>query len=136
MTSETNPEIGPASAPAPINYTYDNASGCTGASSGDLVQKVDPQGDTVCFAYDALHRNTNVIYSGSYAGVTPNKYFVYDSATVNSITMANAKARLAEAYTATTQNGTKITDEGFSYSVRGEAAGFYQLTPHSSPSYY
>lgn len=136
LTSETNPEIGPASAPAPINYTYDSATGCAGTSSGDLVQKVDPQGDTVCFAYDAWHRNTSTTYTGSYASVTPNKYFVYDSATVNSVAMVNAKARLAEAYTATTQSGTKITDEGFSYSVRGEAVGSYQLTPHSSPSYY
>jgi RHS repeat-associated protein len=71
-----------------------------------------------------------------YAGVTPNKYFVYDSATVNSVMMANAKGRLAEAYTAATQGGTKVTDEGFSYSPRGEAADVYQLTPHSNSLYY
>jgi RHS repeat-associated protein len=136
ITSETNPEIGPSTGATAINYTYDSASGCTGPFSGDLVKKVDPQGDTVCFAYDALHRKTSITYSGGYASVTPNKYFVYDSATVNSVAMANAKSRMAEAYTATSQNGTKITDEGFGYSSRGETVDVYELTPHSSPSYY
>ncbi len=134
MTSETNPEIGPSTGATPINYTYDtSASPCTTATySGDLVMKVDPQGTTTCFAYDALHRNTSITYSGGYASVTPNKYFVYDSATVNGTPMTNVKARLAEAYT----GSSKTTDLGFSYTARGEVSDVYQLTPHSSPSYY
>ena len=136
MTSETNPEIGPAppASPTPINYTYDtSASPCTAATySGDLVMKVDPQGTTTCFAYDALHRNTSITYSGGYASVTPNKYFVYDAATVNGTKMTNVVTRLAEAYT----GSSKTTDLGFSYTARGEVSDVYQLTPHSSPSYY
>jgi YD repeat-containing protein len=125
LTSETNPEIGPSSASAPINYTYDSGGTC-GSSAGDRVKKVDPQGNTVCFAYDLLHRNTSIAYSGSYASVTPNRYFVYDAATVNGVQMSNVMNRLAEAYTSASQSGTKITDEGFSYTLRGEVSDLYQ----------
>lgn len=50
--------------------------------------------------------------------------------------MANAKTRLAEAYSATSQTGTKITDIGFSYSLRGQISDVYQFTPHSSGYYH
>jgi len=93
LTSETNPESGTTT------YAYDSATGCTGTFNGDLVKRVDAVTNTVCFAYDLLHRNTSITYSGSYASVTPSKYFVYDTATVNGVAMANAKTRLAEAYT-------------------------------------
>jgi RHS repeat-associated protein len=136
LTSETNPEIGPPAGPAPLTYTYDTASGCTGTFNGDLVKKVDPQGTTTCFAYDALHRNSSITYSGGYSSVTPNKYFVYDSATVNGVAMTYAKSRLAEAYTCTTCPGTKITDQGFGYTKRGEVSDVYQMAPHTSPNYY
>jgi RHS repeat-associated protein len=122
-TSETNPENGTTV------YIFDTNSTC-GTSSGDLVKRLD--------AYDALHRRTSITYSsGPYASpVTPSKYFVYDSATVNSVTMANAKTRLAEAYTCVSPCTTKITDLGFSYSVRGEISDVYQSTPHSSGYYH
>ena len=130
LTSETNPETGTT------NYTYDSDSTC-GTSTGDVVKRVDAVGNTVCFSYDALHRKLSVTYpSGSYASVTPSKYFVYDSATVNSASMANAKSRLAEAYTCTSCPGTKLTDLGFSYTGRGEVSDVYELTPHSNSSYY
>jgi RHS repeat-associated protein len=130
LTSETNPE------PGTTSYGYDSASGCTGTFTGDLVKRVDAVGNTTCFAYDILHRKTSATYSGPYSGVTPNKYFVYDAATVNSVAMVKAKTRLAEAYTATTQAGTKITDLGFSYSTRGETSDTYESTPHSSGYYH
>jgi YD repeat-containing protein len=94
MTSETNPEAGMAA----VNYRYDSDSTC-GSFTGDLVKKTDPAGNTICHTYDVLHRMTSTTYSGTYASVTPNKYFVYDTATVNGAAMANAKTRLAEAYT-------------------------------------
>ena len=128
MISETNPESGTTI------YTYDADTTC-GTSKGDLVKKADAVSDTICFAYDALHRMTSTTYSGTYASVTPSRYFVYDSATVNSVVMSNAKTRLAEAYTCTSCPGTKITDEGFSYTARGEVGDIYQLTPDSG-SYY
>ena len=130
MTSETNPESGTTT------YTYDTDSTC-GTSKGDLVKKVDAVGNTICFAYDSLHRMTSMTYpSGSYASVTPSRYFVYDSATVNSVAMANAKTRLAEAYTCTSCPGTKLTDEGFSYTARGEPSDVFESTPHSGTYYH
>jgi RHS repeat-associated protein len=129
MTSETNPESGTTT------YTYDTDSTC-GTSKGDLVKKVDAVGNTICLAYDALHRVTNATYpSGSYSSVTPGRYFVYDSATVNSVAMVNVKARMAEAYTCFSPCSTKLTDEGFSYTARGQASDLYESTPHSG-SYY
>ena len=127
LTSEANPETYPTA----VTYTYDTDSTC-GTSHGDLVKKVDAVGNVICHAYDALHRNTSITYpSGSYASVTPSKTFVYDAATVNSVAMANAKGRLAEAYT----GSSKTTDLGFSYSVRGEVANVYQSSPHSGGYY-
>lgn len=133
LTSEQNPESGTTS------YVYDTASAC-GTSAldvGTLVEKTDAVGNIVCYLHDSLHRVTNITYppSGPYHAVTSNKYFVYDSATVNGTAMANAKTRLAEAYTAPTFTGTKITDLGYSYSVRGEVAAVYESTPHSGGYY-
>ncbi len=115
VTSATDPESGTTT------YTYDSiASGdCAGNYKGDLIKRFDAAGNVTCYAYDSLHRLKDVTYpTGSYASVTAQKHFVYDAATVNSVVMSNAKARLAEAYTGT--SGSKITDLGFSYSARGE----------------
>jgi RHS repeat-associated protein len=136
MTSEINPESNPASGgTTPYTYTYDTDATC-GTSKGDLVKKVDPVGNTTCYTYDALHRPTSVTYAGPYSSSTPNKYFVYDAATVNGVAMANVKSRMAEAYTATSPTGTKITDIGFSYSARGEKSDVYESTSHSGGYYY
>jgi len=129
LTSETNPET------AGISYTFDSDSTC-GTSSGDLVEAVDAVGNTTCYSYDALHRNTSATYTGPYAPVTPNEYFVYDSATVNSASMTNAKTRLAEAYTCFSPCSSKITDAGLSYTVRGETSDVYESTPHSGGYYH
>ena len=131
MTSETNPETGNAA----VTYTYDTDTTC-GTSKGDLVKKVDPVGDTTCYTYDALHRMTSTTYSGPYAASTPNRYFTYDSATVNGTSMVNVKARQAEAYTATCQTCSKITDIGFSYTARGELSDEYESDPHSGGYYH
>jgi RHS repeat-associated protein len=128
LTSETNPESGTT------NYTYDTDSTC-GTSKGDLVKKIDAVGNTTCYAYDALHRVTSTTYSGPYATHTPSRYFVYDVATVNSVAMANAKTRLAEAYTCVSPCSTKITDLGFSYTVLGQPTNVYESTPNSGGYY-
>lgn len=127
MTSEKNPETHSAA----IAYVYDTDATC-GTSNGDLLKKTDAAGNVSCYAYDQLHRVTSVTYpSGPNSSNTPGKYFVYDAATVNGNTMANAKTRLAEAYTATCATCSKITDEGFSYTARGEVSDVYESTPHS-----
>jgi RHS repeat-associated protein len=120
---------------AGISYTFDSDSTC-GTSKGDLVKTIDAVGNTTCYSYDALHRNTSATYSGSYASVTPNQYFVYDSATVNSVAMANAETRLAEAYTCYSPCSSKITDVGLSYTARGETSDVYESTPHSGGYYH
>jgi RHS repeat-associated protein len=123
MTSETNPESGTAS------YVYDTDSTC-GTYNGDLVKRTDAVGNVTCYAYDQLHRLTSITYpSGSYAGRTAQKHFVYDSATVNGVSMSNAGGRLAEAYTGT--SGSKTTDLGYNYNARGELVDYYESTPHS-----
>jgi len=127
LTSEKNPEM----AQSTLTYVYDTDATCTPAAKGDLVKRIDPVGNTTCFTYDALHRTTSAIYSGTYASNSPNKYFVYDAATVNSVAMQNVKTRLAEAYTCVSPCTTKITDAGFSYSARGEVTDVYESTPHS-----
>jgi hypothetical protein len=98
------------------------------------VKRTDPVGNAACFVYDALHRVTAVICpTVCYAGITPEKHFVYDSVPVNGVVMANAKGRLAEAYTG--PSTAKITDLGFSYSARGEVVDVLQSTPHSGGYY-
>lgn len=105
-------------------------------SNGDLVKKIDAVGNTSCYAYDLLHRPTSVTYSGPYSSSTPIKHFVYDAATVNGVAMSNVKTRMAEAYTCTGSCTSKITDLGFSYTVRGEASDAYESTPNSGGYYH
>jgi RHS repeat-associated protein len=130
VISETNPET------ASISYTYDSDSTC-GTSSGDLVKKIDAIGDTICYSYDALHRHTSTTYpSGMYSSITPSRYFTYDSATVNNVSMKNTAARLAEAYTCFSPCSSKITDLGLSYTARGETTDTYESTLNSGGYYH
>ena len=129
LLSGTNPESGATT----YLYDYPGSPCGTRAYLGDLVNRADAVGNVTCYTYDSLHRQTSVTYpSGSYAGVTPAKTFVYDSATVNGVAMANAKGRLAEAYT----GNSKTTDLGFSYSARGEVTDVYESTPNSGGYYH
>ena len=126
LIQETNPENGTTT------YAYDSATGCTGPYNGDLVKKVDnktPTPNVSCYAYDTLHRATGITYTGPDAANTPTKTFVYDGVTFNGTTMSNPKGRLVEAYTGA--SASKITDELFSYSVRGELTDTWECTPNS-----
>jgi len=139
---ETNPETNNMA----TTYTFDTDATCNtanggfGASTGDLMKKVDPNGNVTCFGYDALHRNRAIVHvSGPNASTTADSYFAFDSATVNGVAMTNTIGRLAEAYTTlhgAGLNGSKSTDEGFSYTTRGELSDAYQSTPHSGGYYH
>ncbi len=84
-----------------------------------------------------LHRVTSMTYpAGPNSANTPQKFYVYDSATVNGAVMTNAKTRLAKAYTCNAPCTSKITDLGFSYSERGETIDVYESTPHSGGYYH
>jgi RHS repeat-associated protein len=131
LTSEINPENSTTS--NPVKYTYDSDSTC-GTSNGDLVKRFDALSNVICYAYDAMHRNTQISYpSGPYSGVTPTKYLVYDGATVDGQNMGYTKGRLAEAYTGSPTS--KTTDIGFTYSARGEVGSTWESTPHSGGYY-
>jgi RHS repeat-associated protein len=131
LISETNPEWGPGTA----TYTYDSdpSGTCPGTYNGDLVKRVDNASNVTCYTYDALHRKLSSTYTGQ--NPTMNRYFVYDSASVNGVAMTNAVGRLAEGYTATCATCTKLTDEGFSYDKRGELSASYESTPNSGGYY-
>jgi RHS repeat-associated protein len=136
LTSETNPESGTTS------YTYDTiASGtCAATYYGDLIKRVDANGNITCYAYDQLHRLLATTYTVTSPTVaTASKCFIYN-AVIDSQVAYYTKARLAEAYTTTsacsqTTLPSIITDEAFSYTPRGELTSVYQLTPQSG-SYY
>lgn len=132
LTSERNPEWGPGT--AIYTYDFDSSGKCTGQYSGDLVNRTDNAGNVSCYTYDRLHRALSTTYSGPNA--TTSRYFVYDAATVGGQSMANARGQLAEGYTATCSTCSKVTDEGFGYSVRGELSDFYESTPNSGGYYH
>ena len=130
MTSEANPETGTTT------YVYDTDATC-GNYPGNLVKRTDAANNVTCYAYDSLHRPTAITYpSGPYSSTTPQKHYVYDAVTVNSIAVSNTKGRLAEAYTCTGNCTTKTTDLWYSYSKRGEVTDSYEVTPHSGGTYH
>jgi RHS repeat-associated protein len=123
-----------------VQFFYDTAPStpgvaCPGTANGKLVKRYDARGNTTCYAYDSFGRTSSVVYSGP-GSTGVNKYFTYDAATVNGQTMLNAKEKMAEAYTSTSVNGTKLTDFGFSYSVLGQVTDLYESTPHSGGYYH
>jgi RHS repeat-associated protein len=139
MTSEGNPETNA------ILYAYDSDTNGPCASvanpKGSLVKRTDAMGNVTCYSYDLLHRATSVTYPsiGPYAAVTPTKCFVYDSASFNGQAMSYAAGRLAEAYTtssASCPSSSRITDEYFGYSQRGELSDVYETTPNSKGTYH
>jgi RHS repeat-associated protein len=134
LTSETNPETKNSA----VTYSYDSVSSDTACgtytSAGNMLKRLDAAGNAACYSgYDAFHRVGTIIYPSS---STPAKHFVYDTATVNGTSMANAKTRLAEAYTCIGTCSSKVTDLGFSYRSTGQTTDVWELTPHSGTNYY
>jgi len=132
---EKNPESGTT------QYFWDSAPSSPGIACsinsvpGSLVKRYDANGNTICYQYDLDGRVSTITYSGpNSTGV--NKYFVYDSATVNGVNMGNVQGRLAEAYTATCSTCTKSTDIGYSYNARGETTDAWESTLHSGTYYH
>jgi RHS repeat-associated protein len=137
LTSETNPESGTTA------YSWDSATGtsCTATSSGDMIKRVDANGNWTCYNYDALHRVTDVGNNNQSAS-NPCKRFRYDNtsgwpgSTMPS-GIVNTLGRLREAATdACSTSDPIITDEWFSYTARGEVSDVYESTPHSGGYYH
>ena len=115
MLSESNPETGNGGA---THYSYDSDSTC-GASSGDKVKRVDVAGNVTCYAYDALHRVTQITYpSGPNSAATAAKYYSYDIGNPGGISVNNPLGRMTLAITGFGASGT--TQEMFSYDERGQ----------------
>jgi len=134
LMSETNPETNNAA----VTYSYDSLSAdsaCgTITSAGNKLKRLDAAGNATCYAgYDPLHRVGNITYPGTN---TPASHFVYDAASLSGTSMANAKTRLAEAYTCTGTCSGKVTDLFFSYLPTGQTTDVWELTPHSGTNYY
>jgi RHS repeat-associated protein len=133
LTSETNPESNKTAAAYSYDSLSSDASCGTVTSAGNMLKTLDPAGNGACYAYDSLHRVTSVTYPST---STPQKNFVYDTATVNSVSMVNAKTRLAEAYTCTGTCTSHTTDLGLSYSSLGQVTDVYEKTPNSAAFYH
>jgi RHS repeat-associated protein len=117
-------------------YQYDGNGCYSTPMKGLLTSRTDANGNYSCYTYDTLNR---LVAIGQNVGPNwdgNNKFFVYDSAAVNGITMVNTSGRLAEAYTSPNNGVTKVTDEGFSYTVRGEVSDVYESTPNSGGYYH
>jgi YD repeat-containing protein len=113
--SQTIPEWSAGTGvPGTTSYVCDSdpSGSCSGSFPGDLVKKTDNMGNVSCMAYDSLHRLvSSSVVAGPYSSVTPQSYYVYDSATLNGTAMQNVKGSIAEAYTCpSTGCGTKLTD--------------------------
>jgi YD repeat-containing protein len=119
------------------HYYYDSSygscpSGYTGAP-GQLEASIDPNGNLVCYQYDALSRVKAVNANGTLC-----RGFWYDSATEfpPGVTVTNGPGRMIEAYTWGCGETNIITDEWFSYDADGHPTDIWELTPHSGTYYH
>jgi YD repeat-containing protein len=133
VTQKASPEGGT------WTYTYDTNSSCPSGYrgvSGRLASIKDPNGNLLCYNYDALNRVTGVNADG-----TTCRHFYYDNSSGYSgtiptgITLTNQYGRMVEAATDTCSSGTLITDEWFAYDKDGNKTNLWQLTPHSTQYY-
>ena len=134
VLTETYPESGTTT------YVYDGTSCWSTPTQGLLTYKTDATGTTIMYSYDSLNR---MIVKGSYGPNSDGLFsiYAYDSATINGTQMQNTAGRLAEQVTgygpscttvATCLGSmTRVTDEGFSYTARGELTTLYEQTPNS-----
>ena len=139
LTSESNPEDGTTS------YTFDTDATC-GTSDGDMVKRADNAGNVTCYSHDALHRVTKIKYPTTAAGFStaPEKEFIYGTAKVDGVSMANVYGKLSRACTVSTEpatpcdttSGYVVTDLGFSYpNPTANEADVYQSSPNSGGYY-
>jgi YD repeat-containing protein len=126
MTSETDPETGT------FHYFWDTyPTGCMFSHNfpGNLAATEDNSGVFLCGNYDQRNRLTGY---GNNATNTNCRGLVYDTATnTPPAGLSNTKGRLLEAFTNSTCAGHNdvVTDEFFSYSVRGEITDILPTTP-------
>ena len=134
LTSEQNPETTGNSPNGTKYYVYDTDVTC-GSSAGDKVKRTDAAGNVTCYAYDSLHRLTQVTYpQGPNASSTASKSFYYDLSTLWGFTMSNPLGRLTGAETVL--SGNIQTLEAFGYDLRGQVTDYYQQSARSVVPYH
>lgn len=137
ILTQTNPEMA-----GTVQYVYDSDSACgTVSFPGNLVKRVDANGNATCYGYDSLQHLVSITYlsGGPNTATTPAKYFVYgtaNSTTISGIILSNTAGRMVEAYTCFGACTPKSTDLLLSYSARGEVSDVYEATPNSGTGYY
>jgi len=120
ITSATLPESGTAT------YVYDTTtSNCAGSLAGHLTQSNDSNGDGICHGYDSMGRPAYITYFSGLSGVTPQKYFSYDSGGQGS----HLVGRLATAFTCYSPCTTHQTNYNFGYDIYGRLTDVFQNTP-------
>jgi RHS repeat-associated protein len=130
LTQKVTPEGGT------WNYYYDVVSGCTGSVPGKLGKMTDPNGNSICYAYDSLGRPTKVNANG-----TTCRLFYYDNSTgfsgtiPSGITVSNSYGRMAEAATSNCST-TLLTDFWYSYDKDGHQTDMWERTPNSGQYYH
>jgi YD repeat-containing protein len=119
-------------------YLYDVQSGCPSSVAGHLTVVLDPNGNGICFYYDALGRN--VAQSANTANC---RFFYYDNSTgftgtrPTGISPTYSLGRIVSAATSESAGcNTLTTDEWFSYDKDGRVTDTWQSTPHSSQYYH
>jgi len=122
-------------------YYYDSYTSCPAGYrgiNGQLAAVKDPNGNLLCYAYDALNRVTGVNANG-----TTCRHFYYDNSAGygGSIpsgvsTPTYSSGRMVEAATDSCSSGTLITDEWFSYDQDGRLQDMWEMTPHSGQYYH
>ena len=146
-TSVQTPEAGTTT-----NYFDSTISACVNlgfpaTQNGDLVAKTDANGNSLCYAYDGLHRLVQISNSSGSTTANPCVYLRYDSTSVGSLVSpptgyptsgANIVGRVVEAITMApcTPNYVILTDEWFSYDKNGRMTDMWELTPHSGGYYH
>src|SRR5712692_10380152 len=118
----------------------------TSPSYGDLTSQTDPNGNTVCYQYDGIHRLKTVANSSESVS-NPCKRLLYDN-TANGIlggppsgvSPLNIGGRLMEVETDDctwpVTLAHQITAEWFDYSVKGELTDVWESTLHSAGYYH
>jgi len=144
VTQVVDPETGVLNGttwvPGSWTYYYDSYSSCpTGYQGvpGQLAATKDPNGNLLCYAYDALLRVTGVNANG-----TTCRHFYYDNSTGYGTSIPSGvstplqpNGRMVEAATDSCKANTLITDEWFSYDQDGRTTDRWESTPHSGQYY-
>lgn len=145
ITSENYPET----AGTNFTYTYDATATATCSwtttpnLAGHLALSKDPNGNNLCYSYDAIGRVTQVNANG-----TNCRHYYYDNSSGYSgtiptgVSVANNLGQMVEAATDTCASNTLVTDEWFSYDKNGRMTDLWEYTPvkttyyHTSLTYY